>query len=441
MQVFGGLATSITEHETTEGRGLPTGAISWSSFFTEHNIHYLDEVAPAIPPFPDDWNYFQVFPIPMGWFEDIHTPEFWDYIRHYGGSCAHMGPRTEGAQREYGVEAMETSEYYDWIPEGEITIHNGMTSERLTAAKMENRRRRRARRIFNGTADAMTRLDALTEVYEHSVDEGSFQGGVGASSSSHSLTGQAASSQPFSPPYKDLGNDFESLSDIETEDGSEYVPYCPRYDEFKKYMLDNTGQGKLCFDTMTVAISEPTLCQYIQSYGGLNITPEELTDFLKNCHMNQELFRSGSSCNVSLMKRTDKISYSTAGNGVVQWMKANLPSPSSMNLRNLPHGDPPQEEILRFHTLCTRHFRARTFTQDLDFDYLLKNLQYLDQKVNHARETWLDTFKLKRLIDWHDMNHQEGLLWCWGPCGVVRRVERSWPAPPPKLSTESDSTE
>lgn len=35
--------------------------------------------------------------------------------------------------------------------------------------------------------------------------------------------------------------------------------------------------------------------------------------------------------------------------------------------------------------------------------------------------------RLRALIDWHDMNHEDGMLWCWGPVGTVRRKVENWP--------------
>lgn len=81
-----------------------------------------------------------------------------------------------------------------------------------------------------------------------------------------------------------------------SEDDTEYTPPCPRYDDFSQYILNNRDQGKLCFDTMQGAVSEQTLYQYIETYGGLNITLDEFNAFLKNCQSRSELFRQGISC-------------------------------------------------------------------------------------------------------------------------------------------------
>jgi len=27
------------------------------------------------------------------------------------------------------------------------------------------------------------------------------------------------------------------------------------------------------------------------------------------------------------------------------------------------------------------------------------------------------------------MNHRDDALWCWGPCGTIKRVEKNWPSP------------
>lgn len=38
----------------------------------------------------------------------------------------------------------------------------------------------------------------------------------------------------------------------------------------------------------------------------------------------------------------------------------------------------------------------------------------------------IDAELLLKLIDWEDQNHEDGLLWCWGPCDIVRRREENW---------------
>jgi hypothetical protein len=53
--------------------------------------------------------------------------------------------------------------------------------------------------------------------------------------------------------------------------------------------------------------------------------------------------------------------------------------------------------------------------QYYDFRFLLLLLRYWDVKLANGNplpgvESWVDEHKLRRLIDWHDMNHQDDAL-------------------------------
>lgn len=215
-----------------------------------------------------------------------------------------MGPRMEGTRTWWDSGDLTPSEWYDQPPKDEVFIHNGMTHNQRAAANMENLRRRRATRIFQRIQDPVAAMPSrvvktgfnpftdLTPGAQSSQTNSGLTPGTGSSAqSSKPSSGLTPSFDPRGIPYDGLGMNFESLDDINSEDDTMYTPPCPRYDDFAQYILDNRAQGSLCFDTMTKAISEPTLYQYIQLYGGLQITPQELRDFLQNCNTRQEYFR------------------------------------------------------------------------------------------------------------------------------------------------------
>lgn len=64
---------------------------------------------------------------------------------------------------------------------------------------------------------------------------------------------------------------------------------CPRYDEIKKYLLDNRAPGELALDTMTI-LSEPQFYRYIREHGGINLTGLEFRNFLAVADQKGELF-------------------------------------------------------------------------------------------------------------------------------------------------------
>jgi len=99
--------------------------------------------------------------------------------------------------------------------------------------------------------------------------------------------------------------------------------------------------------------------------------------------------------------------------------KITPPSPDNL----VPDPAPSEEDLEDFHSMCVISpcLKYHQYLQDYDFNYLLMLLNQFDLDLTAE--------KLKLLIDWHDANHIEGLLWCWGPNGVVRRREENWPQP------------
>jgi hypothetical protein len=137
-----------------------------------------------------------------------------------------------------------------------------MTTDELAATGLENLRRKRRGRLLT----AMEAADEAYRIPSYTIPRW----------------------QPFEDPEE--GKEFDLFNGEDEKEQLEPTPPCPRYDEIKNYILYNSSQGRLCFDTMTDIFPEPTLYKYIQKYGDLDITPQELSIFLKNCSDRREVF-------------------------------------------------------------------------------------------------------------------------------------------------------
>lgn len=229
-----------------------------------------------VPPFPPNWKYIDSFPIPIGYFEDVLLPEFLDHARQFGIETTKMGPKTIGSRIKFNSRRGQ----YTWSPDvdppanGYITLCNRMSYEEESAATLENLRRSRAQRILTaigGRQDSIDQDDFDTDPMD--IDD------------PNSVLEETDPNH-----YTVQGKDFDTLSAISSECDPDELPECPRYEEIRDYLRANRAQGRLCLDTMCFDIPLYTLFQYIQVFGGINITPEEWLAFIQNCDNRSEMF-------------------------------------------------------------------------------------------------------------------------------------------------------
>lgn len=279
-QVFGGKVQTITdlyEPPLAPSKGYPCGSVVSMGFFCKAHSDGLN--APVVRPLPANWEVFDLFPIHVGYFEDLFRQEYWAYVRQFGTEATKLGPRTVGRRYRRGTTGgTQTgwSDNYEVPSYLDIMLHSNMTVEEENASRLENFRRERARRIIDslgGTQDKMVapNLDAIDPL---------------------------GFNDPGVPPnkmdsnhYFIRGATFDGLSSISTEsNNSEKLPACPQYELIRRYLLSNRAQGRLCLDTMDFSMPAYTMLKYIQDFGGLNITPEEWIAFLRNCDDRNETF-------------------------------------------------------------------------------------------------------------------------------------------------------
>lgn len=275
--MFGGRAYAITDKHIPPlelGLGFPCAAILSVSFFHKGEVDYVKTpIPPPIPPFPPNWDYYQAFPVPVGYFEDVFQPDFWDHARKYGTEATRMGPKTLGSR--IAIDQGEHrdivwSPEYDLIPDESVVITNSMRPEEERAANMENLRRARAHRISTGINYSLQQtLEAHDTTDAMDVDE------LGDMPPDHFIT---------------LGKNFDTLSAIDTEFSHSVLPPSPRYEEIRNYLLANRAQGRLCLDTMAFYIPAYRVLHYIQDFGGISITPDEWIAFLGHCSDRNESF-------------------------------------------------------------------------------------------------------------------------------------------------------
>jgi hypothetical protein len=255
----------------TAGRSFPAAVVFAVPFFRKKNIQYGNKY-PMIPPLPPEWEYLDAYPIPIGYFEDILLPEFWDYVRQYGAGATIMGPKLLGSR--ILLHEQPDSEHLiltNAAPEGNIILSNAMSVEEERAANMENLRRGRARRI----ADALDTIWNRTTEPDSPLDSMDLDSWPEETDPNH---------------YLQVGENFDTVSEITTEYDNSELPECPRYQEIRDYIYANRAQGRLCLETMDFHIPAYTLYHYIGKFGGISMTPNEWIAFLINCNAKKDLF-------------------------------------------------------------------------------------------------------------------------------------------------------
>lgn len=260
------------------GLGISSGAIYWSSFFTRDSEDYKN--LPVLLPVPEDWDYKDFFPIPIGYFEGLYRPEFWIHVRKYGAEAAHMGPKVHGSrcridpQTRRPLKDQWTLEPDGIIKDG-VTISDSMSEDEKRAAEVENLRRRRAERIH-------TALHQSADDRRKAADSLKARDGL---HNEQTVESEAPSSQtPGHGPSTARDDD-----DATTEYSEDVPPSCRRFWTIRRYLLKHRNQGQLCLDTMNFDMPEHTLFHYINRYGddsdheSLPLTFDEWREFLKEC--------------------------------------------------------------------------------------------------------------------------------------------------------------
>lgn len=266
--------------------GVPCAATVSIPYFTRPEWQEYMSHAPLVHPLPPGWSYVETFPIPIGYFEDLFRPEFWDHVRQFGLAATRTGPRTIG--KRYREKAgnrkakLSWSSNFETPPDTDIILDNRMTPAEERAAKCENLRRARARRILNAIGGDQRRMVGpnLDSVDSMDVDVDSME-----------IDEPAVEPEETDPNHYTIqGKDFDSVSTMLTEKSQDALPDCPRYEEIRRYIMANRASGSLCLDTMNFEIPAYNLLQYIYDFGGINITSDEWITFLKTCDDTGECF-------------------------------------------------------------------------------------------------------------------------------------------------------
>ncbi|KAF7872441.1 hypothetical protein EAF04_003362 [Stromatinia cepivora] len=265
--VFGGIAQDFLREDSVPCRGIPPMGFYLGEF--DKSITESLTTNPLIlirkPP-----NYLvsHVWPITLSYFIDIQNQSWWNtYKMVFGARSTHI-PKLYGKRtinRLDGQPPAPPSVRFEIIDRNPMVGIGPMNQMQSIAQWLHNSYKQRAYQI----------KDALIA---HGNLEGSF----------------SIASWPPSPPpddYEDDDDEEEEDEEDEDEDGedNEEVPFCPRYDEIKNYLINQ--KRELAIDTMKFRMPEHTLHQYICRNGGINLSTEEWRGFLLNCTERMELFQ------------------------------------------------------------------------------------------------------------------------------------------------------
>lgn len=140
---------------------VPAGVVSRGSFFIEAKcVGYTGADYPTRTPYPSDWDFIDLFPVPIGWFEDQHWPDFWNFVRNYnGGKKLHMGPLTKGVRQDENSLDWDDGEIitrYAEVPADLVQLPLSMNPSERNAAVFENRRRSRGHRILKNIVSQLS---------------------------------------------------------------------------------------------------------------------------------------------------------------------------------------------------------------------------------------------------------------------------------------------
>ncbi|KAF8846790.1 hypothetical protein BDZ45DRAFT_388817 [Acephala macrosclerotiorum] len=140
-----------------------------------------------------------------------------------------------------------------------------MTEQEIYNAKLENSRRRQARKIW-------AEIDILVKDAKNKDTEGD-------TNMAEAPPKSPASSKP----------DSSNSGDVSDEDVDYVPPPCPRVDEIYDHLC--AKRRELALDSLHFPIPEHLLHAYITREGGLDLTIDEWRGFLIRCHADGELFR------------------------------------------------------------------------------------------------------------------------------------------------------
>ena len=190
---------------------------------------------------------------------------------------------------------------------------------------------------------------------------------------------------------------------------------CPRYSEIRSYLLKNRSQGQLYLDTLPSwskdrtgrGYCEHVLLDQILRLGGLQITPEEFHQYLRVASERGQMFV-----------------WQPEARGQVFWIE---PPDPNFPYKATPLGTSPLKNIsarwaMRFLRLCAHSNLLGAYPMDWDIERLTFLLNYAYRMSWPGTEDgFVDCDNLQHLValvDWFD---RDGLFWCWGPNGAVRR--------------------
>lgn len=146
-QVFGGITMSLTEweHVLPALCGLPMAGIINTSWLNRDFEDYHGKNVSSIPPLPANWDTGELFPLPCGWIEDLHQPEFWtSHIRKHPDALRMTKPRygNRKVYRDVGSSQYDFESFESLAPSSIAA-----TCSQIFATGIENMRRRRKIRI------------------------------------------------------------------------------------------------------------------------------------------------------------------------------------------------------------------------------------------------------------------------------------------------------
>lgn len=249
-----------------DGNGLSCGAVYSSGWFNSLAAKYVQperpDSFPAITPLPPDWNEMKSYPIPLEYFQSLSHPDFWTVHARAYQDAIKMGPKLLGTRLLITNQTLDIMTVQDSEDRTQIPIDVSAAPTVQSATDFENMRRVRARKIIEAGTNIQARANARRPQLQATMN--SDTNARGRSNSVSSGSGR-------------------------TEDSN--APLCTRYEEIRRYLFANSGQRRLCLDTMHFDMPENTLLNHIMLLGGIRLTVQEWRGFLRVASDRNEFLR------------------------------------------------------------------------------------------------------------------------------------------------------